>query len=141
MSCASGERIQENLRRQARIGGTLHIVVATIIITEEARCRSRRTCQKRLEETASASSASSASTTTGGTASEIPWAGGTIKGTTTCTPPGGGKTVMTMDGRYGPQSIDMTMKSQTDIAGKAMTMEMRVSGKRVGECSAATKEG
>ena len=69
------------------------------------------------------------------------WSGGSIKGTTTCTPPGGGKTVMTMDGRYSPQTIDMTMKSQTDIAGKAMTMEMRVSGRRVGECSAATKEG
>jgi hypothetical protein len=69
------------------------------------------------------------------------WSGGRIKGITTCSPPGGGKTVMTMDGRYSPQSIDMTMKSQTDIAGKAMTMEMRVSGRRVGECSAAAKEG
>ena len=69
------------------------------------------------------------------------WSDGRIKGKTTCTPPGGGKTVMTMDGRYTPQSIDMSMKSETDIAGRAMTMEMRMSGKRVGECSAATKEG
>ncbi|HEX8062306.1 MAG TPA: DUF3617 domain-containing protein [Allosphingosinicella sp.] len=70
------------------------------------------------------------------------WSGGRIQGKTTCTGDGGaGKTVMTMDGRYSPQSIDMTMKSETDMMGKAMTMEMRVSGKRVGECTAATKEG
>lgn len=70
------------------------------------------------------------------------WSGGKIKGKTTCTGQGGtGKTVMTMDGSYGAQNIDMTMKSETDLAGKAMTMEMRVTGRRVGECSAATKEG
>jgi hypothetical protein len=70
------------------------------------------------------------------------WSGGKIKGKTTCTGQGGaGKTVMTMDGSYGAQNIDMTMKTETDLAGKAMTMEMRVSGRRVGECSAATKEG
>jgi hypothetical protein len=70
------------------------------------------------------------------------WAGGRISGKTTCTGQGGvGKTVMVMDGQYSPQSIDMTMKSETDLGGKAMKMEMRVSGKRVGECSAAAKEG
>ena len=72
------------------------------------------------------------------------WAGGRIQGKTTCTGQGvAGKTVMTMDGRYGAQSIDMTMKSETDLgmAGKAMKMEMRVSGRRIGECSSATKKG
>ena len=70
------------------------------------------------------------------------WSGGRIKGKTTCTGQGGaGTTVMEMDGKYGPQSIDMTMKSETDLGGKPMTMEMRVSGRRIGECSAATKEG
>jgi hypothetical protein len=70
------------------------------------------------------------------------WSGGRIQGKTTCEGQGGaGKTQMTMDGRYTPQSIDMTMKSETDMMGKAMTMEMRLSGKRVGECTAATKEG
>jgi hypothetical protein len=70
------------------------------------------------------------------------WSGGRIQGKTTCAGEGGaGKTQMTMDGRYTPQSIDMTMKSETDMMGKAMTMEMRVSGRRVGECTAATKEG
>jgi hypothetical protein len=70
------------------------------------------------------------------------WAGGRIRGKTICTGQGGaGKTVMEMDGSYGGQNIDMTMKSETDLGGKAMKMEMRVSGRRVGECSAATKEG
>ena len=70
------------------------------------------------------------------------WAGGRIQGKTICTSPGGpGKTVMEMDGRYSAQSIDMTMKSETDLGGKAMKMEMRMSGRRVGECTAATKEG
>ena len=70
------------------------------------------------------------------------WAGGRIQGKTTCTGQGGqGKTVITMDGRYGAQSIDMTMKSDTEMMGKAMKMEMRVSGRRVGECTAATKGG
>lgn len=70
------------------------------------------------------------------------WSGGAIKGKTVCTGQGGaGRTEMEMDGKYSAQSIDMTMKSKTDLAGKAMTMEMRVQGRRIGECSAATKEG
>jgi hypothetical protein len=70
------------------------------------------------------------------------WEGGRIQGKTTCPGQAGtGQTVMTMDGRYSPQSIDMTMKSETDLMGKPMTMEMRVSGKRIGECSATTKGG
>lgn len=70
------------------------------------------------------------------------WAGGRISGKTVCTGQGGaGKTEMTMDGTYSAQNMDMTMKSKTDLGGKAMTMEMRVSGRRLGECSAAAKEG
>jgi hypothetical protein len=70
------------------------------------------------------------------------WAGGKIQGKTVCTGTGGaGKTEMTMAGTYSGQSIDMTMKSKTDLGGKAMTMEMRVSGRRVGECTAGTKGG
>jgi hypothetical protein len=69
------------------------------------------------------------------------WSGGSIKGKVTCNPNGPGKTVMEMDGSYGAQNIDMKMKSETDLGGKPMKMEMRVSGHRVGECSAATKKG
>jgi hypothetical protein len=72
------------------------------------------------------------------------WSGGKISGKTVCAgsgPGGAGKTTMEMSGTYAAQNIDMTMKSQTDLGGKAMTMEMRVSGHRVGECSASSKAG
>jgi hypothetical protein len=71
------------------------------------------------------------------------WAGGRIQGKTTCPGQGGtGQTVMTMDGTYSAQNIDMTMKSETQLMGKPLTMEMRVTGRRVGECSAdSAKEG
>lgn len=70
------------------------------------------------------------------------WADGRIQGKTTCPGQGGsGETVMTMSGTYSPQNIDMNMKTQLDMMGKPMEMEMRVSGRRVGECSAATKGG
>jgi hypothetical protein len=70
------------------------------------------------------------------------WSGGKIKGKTVCSAGGGsGKTEMEMDGTYSAQNIDMTMKTKTDLAGKAMTMEMRVQGRRVGECTAGSKEG
>ncbi|HEU0134184.1 MAG TPA: DUF3617 domain-containing protein [Allosphingosinicella sp.] len=70
------------------------------------------------------------------------WANGRIQGKTVCSGEGGaGKSEMTMDGRYSAQNIDMTMKSDTEMMGKTMTMEMRLSGRRVGECTAATKEG
>jgi hypothetical protein len=77
----------------------------------------------------------------GGCKSEgFKWEGGRIEGKTVCPGQGGaGETTMTMAGSYSAESMDMTMKSQTDLMGKPMTMEMRVSGKRVGECSAGTK--
>ena len=69
------------------------------------------------------------------------WAGGKISGKTTCGTDSSGRTVMTMDGQYSPQSIDMTIKSATNVAGREVAMEMRMSGRRVGECSAGAKEG
>jgi uncharacterized protein DUF3617 len=65
------------------------------------------------------------------------WTGGRIKGTTTCQGAGGtGKTVMAMDGQYGAQSMDMNMKMTTDAAGTPMTVETRMTGRRVGDCPA-----
>lgn len=70
------------------------------------------------------------------------WSGGRIKGKTTCPgPAGSGEMVMTMDGRYSPESIDVSMKSETAMMGKPMTMEMRVTGRRIGECPAPAKAG
>ncbi|HYE26634.1 MAG TPA: DUF3617 domain-containing protein [Allosphingosinicella sp.] len=70
------------------------------------------------------------------------WSGGKISGKTTCSDSAGtGQTVMTMDGQYSPQSIDMTIKSETSVAGREVAMEMRMSGKRVGECPASSNAG
>ena len=71
------------------------------------------------------------------------WSGGRIQGKTTCSGgPAGGKAVVTMDGTYSGQAMDMTLKSETDVAGHAIKSEMRISGKRVGECTADdAKEG
>lgn len=73
---------------------------------------------------------------------DFKWEGGRIQGKTVCGGEGGtGQTAMTMDGRYTPQSIDMTIKSESQMMGKGMTMEMRMSGRRVGECTAGTEAG
>ncbi|HEX6377187.1 MAG TPA: DUF3617 domain-containing protein [Allosphingosinicella sp.] len=60
--------------------------------------------------------------------------GGRLRSTISCE---GGKTKIRMDGRYGGSSIDMTMDTQSS----GQSMKARMTGKRVGECSAATKEG
>ena len=65
------------------------------------------------------------------------WSGGKIKGTTTCEPTGGaGKTRMEMDGTYSAQSMDMNMKMTTEAAGTPMTVETRMTGRRIGDCPA-----
>ena len=65
------------------------------------------------------------------------WSGGRIKGKTTCAGTDGtGKVSMTMDGTYSAQSMDMNMKMTTEAAGTPMTVETRMTGKRVGECPA-----
>ena len=65
------------------------------------------------------------------------WSGGRIHGVTTCTEPGGtGKTSMTMDGEYTAQSMDINMKTDTEARGVKMATEMRITGRRLGECPA-----
>lgn len=62
--------------------------------------------------------------------------GGRITGTMTCT--GGqvpGEIRTRMEGQYGPQSYDMRMRMATDMPdGEEMTTDIRVLGRRVGEC-------
>lgn len=48
---------------------------------------------------------------------------------------GGSSQVMQMSGTYSPQSYHMQMKADGGAAGKAMTMQMTVDAKRVGECT------
>ena len=64
------------------------------------------------------------------------WAGGKVAGKTICDSPTGGKMTMTMDGEYGPTSMTMNMKTSTEAQGIPMTMDVRVSGKRIGDCPA-----
>jgi hypothetical protein len=67
------------------------------------------------------------------------WSGGRIAGTTTCTSPDGSpasKVTMTMAGQYSAQSMDINIKTNTETQGVKMDMEMRMSGRRIGECPA-----
>ena len=65
------------------------------------------------------------------------WAGGRIQGTTTCTGANGaGKMEMKIDGQYGRQSMDVKMNMRTEAQGTAMTIESRMTGRRIGDCPA-----
>lgn len=64
--------------------------------------------------------------------------GGRMKGTMICR--GGempGEMRMLMDGRYGPESYDMTMDMTTTGIGEGMTMNIkaRTTGRRTGDCT------
>jgi major membrane immunogen (membrane-anchored lipoprotein) len=63
--------------------------------------------------------------------------GGRLRGTVTCSAEGqGGETVMVMDGRYSPDSFDVTMKVSGKAGGAPFDMEMHSTGRRIGECPA-----
>lgn len=62
-------------------------------------------------------------------------AGGKVDGVMTCKHDSMTQRV-TLSGTYGPQAYDMKMISRMEIQpGKAMTTEMMVSSRRVGECN------
>ena len=68
---------------------------------------------------------------------DFAWDAGRIHGKTTCTgADGAAKIVSTMDGQYTPQSMDMTIKTDTQTRGVSVAAEMRISGHRIGECPA-----
>jgi hypothetical protein len=65
------------------------------------------------------------------------WGAGRAHGKTSCTSANGSdKMVMTMDGTYTPQSMDMTLKSETQTHNVSMSSEMHMTGRRIGECPA-----
>ena len=65
------------------------------------------------------------------------WANGKISGKTSCEGANGaGKMAMTMDGSYTPTSMDINIKNETTANNVAASVEMRVSGRRIGECPA-----
>jgi hypothetical protein len=65
------------------------------------------------------------------------WSGGRIHSKVTCEGvKGAGKLAMEMDGSYTPVSIDITAKTATEAGGVQMNQEMRITGRRIGECPA-----
>jgi hypothetical protein len=65
-------------------------------------------------------------------------AGGRVNGTITCKAEEGGQgaMTMTMDGQFKPDSYTLTSKMKTEGEGAEMTIESRVSGRRIGDCPA-----
>ena len=68
-------------------------------------------------------------------------AGGKVNGTMTCSGGDTGATAMKMEGQFGPTQYDITMATKTQAEGRDMTMEIRSSGRRLGECPAGAKAG
>ncbi len=68
--------------------------------------------------------------------------GGNVSAVMHCAQPGQGKVSMTMNGRYAPQSYDMTMTSNAEGNGPTgkMSMKMSVAAKRVGACRGTDDE-
>lgn len=66
------------------------------------------------------------------------WANGRISGKTSCEGANGtGKMSMTMDGNYTPTTMTINIKNETMTAANVgASIEMRVSGRRIGECPA-----
>ena len=64
------------------------------------------------------------------------WSGGRVSGTTTCTgaSAGGGKSVVAMDGEYGPTRLRIDMKTSMEWQDSSLGMEMRITGRRLGDC-------
>ena len=66
--------------------------------------------------------------------------GGKVSGTITCKGDTGNVT-MAMDGEFGATEFNVDMKTTTDAGAAKMTMEMRSSGRRIGECPAGKAAG
>ena len=70
-------------------------------------------------------------------------AGGKVSGTITCRAEEGGQgaMTMTMDGQFKPESYSLTAKMKTEGEGAAMTLESKISGRRIGDCPAGAGAG
>ena len=64
------------------------------------------------------------------------WSGGRASGTTTCTgaSAGGGKSVIAMEGEYGPTRLRLNMRTTMEVQDMSMAVEMRLTGRRIGDC-------
>ena len=68
-------------------------------------------------------------------------AGGRVSGTITCRAEDGGQgaMTMTMDGEFKPDSYALNSKMKTEGEGTAMTIESKITGRRIGDCPAESK--
>jgi hypothetical protein len=67
---------------------------------------------------------------------------GRIHGKMSCTGSNGhGAMAMVMDGKYGGDSFDVTMKVDTNAGGQSMAFGSHTIGRRVGDCPADMKKG
>jgi hypothetical protein len=66
------------------------------------------------------------------------WSRGRMRGKRTCTAAGGAWTSATMDGSFGPRTMDVRMTSEARGGDKWLKMERRTTGRRVGECTRRT---
>jgi hypothetical protein len=67
-------------------------------------------------------------------------AGGRVSGSMTCKTPGGSTSVISIDGQYGGDSMEMAMKMDMNSKGQSMSMTSHMTGHRVGECPAGAKD-
>jgi hypothetical protein len=74
-----------------------------------------------------------AGNTSGCSSEDYRMADGRISGTLTCNQQGTSMRA-TLAGTYTPTTMDMTMNSQTQAAGQNVTTEVRVTGRRTGDC-------
>jgi hypothetical protein len=62
------------------------------------------------------------------------FAGGRVKGSMTCKDPRGMASTVTMDGQYGSDNFEVTMKMTASGEGRAMTWNAHTVGRRIGAC-------
>lgn len=69
---------------------------------------------------------------------DVVFAGGRIHGTLTCRSKDGGEgsSTVTIDGSYSSTSYDVTSHMTIQAAGKPMTMDAHLVGRRIGDCKA-----
>jgi hypothetical protein len=65
--------------------------------------------------------------------------GGRLQGSMTCKDPRGAESTVTMDGQYGGDSFDVTMKMTAAHEGQGMTWSSHTKGHRIGACPAGGK--
>lgn len=75
-----------------------------------------------------------------GCTNNISMTGGRVSGSMVCKDPSGGTATFALDGSYGGDAFDMTMKMSMAKGGQSMTMQSHSVSHRVGACPAGQKD-